>query len=70
METTLVEWEGKELEVEYEMDDGEKESVDCPGSAPRADIHSIKYQGLELIDLIAKSSLEHFEAKVYWQVNG
>ena len=69
METTLVKWDDKELEVEYEMDNGEKETSDCPGIEPHAEIHSIKYQGLELIDLISQSSLEFFEAAVYWHVN-
>jgi hypothetical protein len=67
MKQTQIETSGFHLDVEYEFDNGELADVDGPGQPPRADIHSIKHQGFELIELLSASAIASMESQVYWQ---
>lgn len=67
MKTTTLIVAGKTLDIEYEHDEGEPGGEDGPGQPPRADIHSIKHEGLELIDMLDESWLKHFEGRVYYE---
>jgi hypothetical protein len=60
-------YDGINFVIEYELFDGEPEYDDQPEIPGYVDLHSIKYEGNEFLDLLDKSVIYAIENRLYWQ---
>lgn len=63
-ESTIFDYEGLEFDIEYSFDPGEAATHDCPGSAPEAEINSIRLNNIEMIDMIRSDLIKYIEHKI------
>lgn len=65
MVSEKVTYEGIEFDVEYELYEGTHACDDCPEQAGHANLHSIKCNGGEFIDLLDKSVIAGIERRLF-----
>ena len=70
--TTLTRYDAatdteSELDVEVSgcIEAGEKRTWDYPGSDPYCEIHSVMFEGIDLLDFLTPEELEEIEEKAF-----
>lgn len=64
MEQTTFEYEGAMFNIDFDFDEGEPETHDHPGWPANATIHSIQFNGIEMIDMLKQSVIDYMEHKI------
>lgn len=61
---TFFEYEGLEFTVDYEFDQGGKETATDFGWAPYVELHAVWLNGVDMYDMLQKSILEYIEMQL------
>lgn len=64
MEQTIFEYDGAKFLIDFEFEAGDPETYEYPGWPPELIIHSIKFENVEMIDMLKESVINYIEHKL------